>query len=293
MSGGILLMQVLSGLSLGAILFIVASGMTLVFGTMRVINMTHGSFYMLGAYLLAITFNKFDQHLFGFIGAFLLSAAAVLLVGVVVEFVVLRRLYSGEHLLQLLATWALMLIFEQLTLDVWGSATVSPPTPASLSGAVTLGSTTIPAFYLFLILLAALIYFALWVFTNRMGIGRSLMAAVEDHELLATIGVNVRQLYTVAFAIGAFLAALGGALIAPEVSVGPGIDLSILVESFVVAVVGGLGNVNGAVIGAIIIGLAQSFGATYIPNMAEAAIYFVMVIVLIIRPRGLLGREEF
>ncbi len=293
MSGGTVLVQVLSGLSLGAILFIVASGMTLVFGTMRIINMTHGSFYMFGAYLLAITFHKFDQQLFGFVGAFLLSAATILVLGAIIEFVVLRRLYSGEHLLQLLATWALMLMFEQLALDVWGSATVTPPSPASLSGTMSLGPATIPVFYVFLILFAGLIFLALWFFINRMGIGRLLKAAVEDHELLSTIGVNVRRLYTVAFAVGAFLAALGGALIAPEISVGPGIDLSILVESFVVAVVGGLGNINGAVIGAIIIGLAQSFGATYIPNMAEAAIYFVMVIVLIIRPRGLLGREEF
>ncbi|NMP23839.1 branched-chain amino acid ABC transporter permease [Sulfobacillus harzensis] len=293
MSGGTLLVQVLSGLSLAAILFIVSSGMTLVFGTMRVINMTHGSFYMFGAYLLAITFDKFDQHLVGFVGAFLLSALVVLVLGIIIEFVVLRRLYKGEHLLQLLATWALMLIFEQLALDVWGSATVTPPSPASLSGTMTLGAASIPVFYVFLILFAALIFVALWIFNNRMGIGRLLRAAVEDHELLSTIGVNVRRLYTVAFAVGAFLAALGGALIAPEISVGPGIDLSILVESFVVAVVGGLGNINGAVIGAIIIGLAQSFGATYIPNMAEASIYFVMVVVLIVRPRGLFGREEF
>lgn len=293
MSAGTLLVEVFSGLSLAAILFIVSSGMTLVFGTMRVINMTHGSFYMFGAYLLAITFHRFDPHAFGFVGAFLVSSLLVAALGVVVEFLVLRRLYQGEHLLQLLATWALMLIFGQLALDVWGSATVTPPSPASLSGTMSVGAASIPVFYVFLIAFAAFIFVALWFFNNRTGIGRLLRAAVEDHELLATIGVNVRRLYTVAFAVGAFLAALGGALIAPEISVGPGIDLSILVESFVVAVVGGLGNVNGAVLGAILIGLAQSFGATYFPNMSEAAIYFVMVVVLIVRPRGLLGREEF
>ncbi|MCF8567296.1 branched-chain amino acid ABC transporter permease [Alicyclobacillus tolerans] len=293
MSGGTLLVQVLSGLSIAAVLFIVASGMTLVFGTMRVINMTHGSFYMFGAYLLTITFQKFDHHLLGFVAAFLLSAVVVLVLGIVIEFLVLRRLYKGEHLLQLLATWALMLVFEQVALDVWGSSTNTPPSPASISGTMTLGSASIPVYYVFLIVFALIIFFALWLFNNRTGIGRLLRAAVEDHELLSTIGVNVRRLYTVAFAVGAFLAALGGALIAPEMSVGPGIDLSILVQSFVVAVVGGLGSINGALLGAVIIGLAESFGATYFPNVAEASIYFVMVIVLIIRPRGLFGKEEF
>lgn len=293
MSGGTLLVQVLSGLSIAAILFIVASGMTLVFGTMRVINMTHGSFYMFGAYLLTITFHNFDHHLLGFVAAFLLSAVVVLVLGIVIEFLVLRRLYKGEHLLQLLATWALMLVFEQVALDVWGAATVTPPSPSSLAGTMSLGGTSIPVYYVFLIVFAVVIYFALWFFNNRTGLGRLLRAAVEDHELLSTIGVNVRRLYTAAFAVGAFLAALGGALIAPEMSVGPGIDLSILVQSFVVAVVGGLGSIKGAMLGAIIIGLAESFGATYFSNIAEASIYVVMVIVLIIRPRGLFGQEEF
>lgn len=293
MSAETLVVEVLSGLSLAAVLFIVSSGMTLIFGTMRVINMTHGSFYMFGAYLFAMTFQKLDSHLGSFLGVLVISSVLVLVLGVIIEYVVLRRLYSGEHLRQLLATWALMLIFEQLTLDVWGSATVTPLSPPSLSAPVTVGAITVPAYDLFMIGVSVLIFIGLWIFNNRLGIGRLLRAAVEDHELLSSLGVNVRGLYTVAFAVGAFLAALGGAVIAPQISVGPGIDLSILVESFVVAVVGGLGSINGAVLGAIIIGLAESFGATYIPNLSEASIYFVMVVVLIVRPRGLFGREEF
>lgn len=293
MSESTLVVQIVSGLSLAAVLFIVSSGMTLIFGTMRVINMTHGSFYMFGAYLLAITFTHFDHRLLSFALALVLSALAVAILGIVIEVVILRRLYAGEHLLQLLATWALMLIFEEVALDVWGSATVTPPSPVEISSTFTIAGANVPTFDIFLVIVAGLIFLGLWLFTNRMGIGRLLRAAVEDHELLATLGVNVRRLYTVAFAIGAALAALGGAAIAPQISVGPGIDLSILVESFVVAVVGGLGSINGAVLGAIIIGLAQAFGSTYLPNMSEAAIYIVMVVVLIIRPRGLLGREEF
>ncbi len=293
MSGETLIIEIASALSIAAVLFIVSSGMTLVFGTMRVINMAHGSFYMFGAYLLAITFKNFDHRLVSFALALILSAAAVALVGIIIEFVILRRLYEGEHLLQLLATWALMLIFEEVAIDVWGSATVTPPSPVEISGSLTLGGASVPTFDIFLVIVAAIIFVALWLFTNRMGIGRLLRAAVEDHELLSTLGVNVRQLYTVAFAVGASLAALGGAAIAPQISVGPGIDLSILVESFVVAVVGGLGSINGAVIGAIIIGFAETFGSRYFPNMSEAAIYIVMVVVLIVRPRGILGREEF
>lgn len=293
MSGGTLVIQLLSGLSLAAVLFIVSSGMTLIFGTMHVINMTHGSFYMFGAYLVAVTFERFYHSMLSFALVLILSALVVFVIGSLVEYVVLRRLYSGEHLLQLLATWAIMLIFEEVAVDVWGSATVTPPIPPGISGALVIGGATVPVFDVFLIAVAVLIFIGLWIFTNKMGTGRLLRAAVEDSELLFTLGVNVRRLYTIAFAVGAFLAAFGGAVIAPQISVGPGIDLSILVESFVVAVVGGLGNINGAVLGAIIIGLAQSFGATYLPNMSEAAIYIVMVAVLIVRPRGLLGREEF
>ena len=254
--------------------------------------MTHGSFYMFGAYLIAVTFDKLDHSMATFALAILVSAAVVFAIGVIIELVILRRLYDGEHLLQLLATWALMLIFEELALDVWGSATVTAPHPPLVSGSFSLGNATIPMYDVFLIIVAVIIFVALGIFTNRMHIGRLLRAAVEDHELLETLGINVRQLYTVAFGVGAFLAAVGGAVIAPQISVGPGIDLSILVESFVVAVVGGLGNIKGAAIGAIIIGIAETFGSTYFPSVSEATIYIVMVVVLIVRPQGLLSREE-
>lgn len=289
-----IVLQIFSGLALGAVLFIVASGMTLVFGTMRIINMAHGSFYMFGAYLLAVTFHRLDHNLASFGLAILLSAGIVAILGIFLEFFILRRLYSREHLLQLLATWALLLIFGDVALKIWGPSTVSGSAPSMLKSAVAMSpNLSLPTYDVFLLLAALIIGLGLWFLLQRTATGRLLRAAVEDRELLESLGINVRMLYTKAFALGSFLAAVGGAFIAPQIAVGPGIDLSILVESFVVAVVGGLGSITGALAGAIIIGLAESFGTVFFPNYSETAIYFVMIVILIIRPRGLFGREEF
>lgn len=282
----------MSGLSTAAVLFIVTVGLSLIFGTMRVINLAHGTFYMIGAYLVTVTFGAIAGHAFGFSLALLLSAVVVALLGIAVEMLILRRLYGSEHLLQLLATWAIMIILEQLAIVIWGPQTYSGTVPVELDSAVQIGGQFFPEYYLFLIAVAVVIAVVLGLVLSRTRLGRLIRAAVQDIELIRVLGVNVNRLYTQVFAIGVFLAALGGALMGPATSVGPGMDVSIIVEAFIVSVIGGLGSIRGAAIGAILVGLFQSIGNLYIPEVAGLAPYVVMIVVLVIRPRGLLGKVE-
>ncbi len=286
------MIPVMAGLTTAAILFIVTVGLSLIFGTMRVINLAHGTFYMLGAYLATITFGALASHTMGFSLSLLLSAVVVGVLGVAIEILVLRRLYGSEHLLQLLATWALMMILEEITIMIWGPQSHSGVLPAAISGGVVIGSQQFPRYDLFLIGVAVVIALLLWVVIQRTSLGRLIRAAVQDVELIRILGVNVNRLYTQIFAIGAFLAALGGALMAPATSASPGMDVSIIVEAFIVSVIGGLGNIWGAAIGALMIGLFQSIGNLFVPELAGLAPYIVMILVLVIRPQGLLGKVE-
>ncbi len=286
------MIPVLAGLTTAAILFIVTVGLSLVFGTMRVINLAHGTFYMIGAYLVTFTFGTITSRSLGFTLGLFLSSAAVAILGIVIEMLILRRLYGAEHLLQLLATWALLMILEQLVIMIWGPQNRTGVIPASLSGSIVVTGQQFPVYDLFLILCAVVIAVLLWIVIQRTRLGRLIRAAVQDIELIRVLGVNVNRLYTQIFAIGAFLAALGGALMGPATSAGPGMDVNILVEAFIVSVIGGLGNIWGAAIGALIIGLFQSLGNLVVPELAGLAPYIVMILVLVIRPQGLLGKME-
>ena len=286
------MIPIFTGLTTAAILFIVTVGLSLVFGTMRVINLAHGTFYLIGAYLVTVTFGAISAHTLGFGIGVILSALIVAILGVGIELLVLRRLYKSEHLLQLLATWALMMIIDQVAIMVWGPQNYSGNIPSTLSGGVTIGGQQFPVYDLFLIVVAVVIGLGLWLLIERTKLGRLIRGAVQDIELIKILGVNVSRLYTQIFAIGAFLAALGGALMGPSTSAGPGMDVNIIVEAFIVSVIGGLGNIWGAAIGAIIIGLFQSIGNLYFPELASLAPYVVMILVLVIRPQGLFGKVE-
>lgn len=286
------MISVMAGLATAAILFIVTVGLSLIFGTMRVINLAHGTFYMLGAYLVTVSFGAVASHALGFTLMLLVSAAIVAVVGILVETLVLRRLYGSDHLLQLLATWAVLMILDQVAIMVWGPQSYTSTLPQAFNGSIQLNGQQFPQYDLILIGVAVVIALLLWGLLQRTRFGRLIRAAVQDVELIRILGVNVSRLYTQVFAVGIFLAALGGALMGPATSVGPGIDLNIVIEAFIVSVIGGLGNIWGAAVGAIIIGLFQSIGNLYVPELASLAPYIVMILILVVRPNGLFGKVE-
>jgi len=288
---GTILLLIMAGLTRAAILFIVAAGLTLVFGVLRVINMAHGSLYMVGAFIAASVMQQVGGA-GSFWVALVVAPVAVGLIGAIVEFGVLRRIYQAEHVVQLLATYALILIFDDLVKMTWGAEYKSVSAPAALLGSISFGDRPFPIYNLFVIVWALILAAALWLMIHRTGLGRLIRAAVEDAEMLEALGVNIPRIFLAVFVIGAFLAGLGGVLVAPLGSIGLGMDVTILIEAFVVAVIGGLGSFPGALLGAGIIGMMFSFGITVAPRMAMAFVFLAMVIVLIIRPWGLFGEPE-
>lgn len=282
--------DLVSTLSTAGYLFIVASGLTLVFGAMRVINLAHGSFYMYGAFIVSTVVGASSGARFWL--AIPAAAVAVGALGALVEVTVMRRLYQSEHLTQLLATFALLLIFADIGLKIWGTnaRTVANPTP--FQGRITLAGATFPSYDIAIIGAAVLVGLGLWAVLSRSVYGWKIRAVVSDPESLATTGTNTSLLLTSVFVLGAALAAVAGAVIAPQTSVAPGIDQAIIVTAFIVAVIGGLGSVAGAVIGSLLIGAADTLGARYAPNWASTVIYGVLIVVLALRPWGLLGTAE-
>lgn len=291
MSADAFVLQLLTGLSRSAILFIVAAGLSLVFGALRIVNVAHGSFFMIGAFVAATVMAAVDG-LAGFLLAILAAGLVVAGLAALVEVGALRRLYGGEHLLQLLATFAVALILADLTQFVWGEQPRRVPQPALIGGAVDLGDIVFPRYSLFLIAMATAIGLGLWALVTRTGLGRDIRAAVSDPEMLGLVGVNVARLFTVVFALGGALAALGGVLSAPQSTARLGMDTDIIVESFAVVIIGGLGSLPGTAIGALLVGLTFTFGIFFVPSLALAIVFLVMVSVLVWRPRGLFGVGE-
>lgn len=285
------LITLLSAMTEASSLFVAAAGLTLVFGAMRIINIAHGSLYMYGAFLVTtVTGGVIGGERFWL--ALLIAPLAVAVLASITELTVLRRVYRSEHLVQLVATYALFLIFGDVALRLWGSQARSVAAPSLLSGSIAIGSGQFPVYDMFAICVAVVIGLALWVLLQHTALGWRIRGAVEDREMLASSGTNVALLATTVFAIGAFLAGLAGAISAPLQSTAPGLDASIIVAAFIVAVIGGLGSVAGAAIGAIVIGLFNTAGVLWAPNWEPAFIYLAMIIVLAVRPWGLLGTAE-
>jgi branched-chain amino acid transport system permease protein len=291
MSADTFVVLVISGLSGAAILFLVGAGLTLVFGALRVINMAHGSLYMIGAFLsVAIAGHIAGQA--GFWIALLAASAGVGAVGGVIEITILRRLYRRDHLMQLLATFSLVLIISGLVKVGFGTDFRREEAPGWLSGSIAVGSSTVSGYQLFLIVVAMAVAAALWLTIYRTELGRLIRAALADPELLSLSGINVPRLFTTVFVIGALLAGIGGAAIAPYHAVSLGIDVDIVVQAFAVTIIGGLGSLGGALLGAVVVGLVQSFGIYYAPKWQLAFIFLVMAAVLAVRPTGLFGEPE-
>jgi branched-chain amino acid transport system permease protein len=290
-SGDAFVLQLLTGLSRSAILFLVAAGLSLVFGALRVVNIAHGSFYMVGAFVGA-TVVAAVEGLAGFALALVAAAAVVAVLAALVEMGALRRLYQREHLLQLLATFACALVFADATQLLWGESPRRVPQPQLIGGAMNLGGIVFPRYSLFLIAMAVLVGVGLWLLLTRTGLGRDIRAAVSDPEMLALVGVDVPRLFTVVFVLGGVLAAIGGVLAAPQSTARLGMDTDIIVESFAVVIIGGLGSLVGTALGALLVGLTFTFGIFFLPSAALGIVFLVMVVVLVWRPRGLFGVAE-
>jgi branched-subunit amino acid ABC-type transport system permease component len=285
------LITFLSALTDAGSLFIAAAGLTLVFGALRIINIAHGSFYAFGAFGVTTLAGSVSGG-WRFWPALLVVPLAVAALGAAVEVTVLRRVYSRDHLAQLVVTYALFLIFADVALRLWGSQARSIPPPSGLGGSVTVSGGQFPVYDLFVIGAAVAVGLAVWVLLQRTPLGWRIRAAVEDRELLASAGTNVPLLFTTVFTLGALLAALAGVLAAPLESVSPGLDASIIIGAFIVSVIGGLGSVAGAAIGAVIIALFNTAGVLWAPSWEPAFIYLAMIVVLALRPWGLLGTAE-
>ena len=291
-NGSLIMIQVMSGLSVGMFLFLVSVGMSLIFGVTRVVNLAHGSFYMVGAYMMVSLVEFLPERWWGFWLALLLAPIGVALVGGVVEVALLRRIYHRDPLMQLILTFGLILVVSTLVLLVWGPDNKSVERPEGLAGSVTLFGQFFPSYYLLVLVLAPLVAVGMWMVFYRTRWGMLIRAATVDREMLGALGVNVAALYTQVFVFGSWLAGLGGALAAPTVAVALGMDSDVLVNAFVVVVVGGLGSFAGSFISAVLVGVLQSFGILIFPAISIVLLFAVMAVVLIVRPWGLLGRPE-
>ena len=291
-NGSLIMIQVMSGLSVGMFLFLVSVGMSLIFGVTRVVNLAHGSFYMVGAYMMVSLVEFLPERWWGFWLALILAPIGVALLGGVVEVALLRRIYHRDPLMQLILTFGLILVVSTLVLLVWGPDNKSVERPEALAGSVTLFGQFFPSYYLLVLVLAPLVAVGMWMVFYRTRWGMLIRAATVDREMLGALGVNVAALYTQVFVFGSWLAGLGGALAAPTVAVALGMDSDVLVNAFVVVVVGGLGSFAGSFISAVLVGVLQSFGILIFPAISIVLLFAVMAVVLIVRPWGLLGRPE-
>jgi branched-subunit amino acid ABC-type transport system permease component len=288
----LMFIQTMNGLSLGMNLFIIAAGLTLILGVLRVLNFAHGAFFMLGGYVSFSLGSALDFTGAGFWFAVLGSAATLGLGAFFIERLMLRHLYGRDHLYQLLFTFALVLIAGDLVKVVWGTSMLSVSFPPGFDGAMNLGIAYYPSYRLLQCLIGVIVGLALWFFVNRTRPGRLVRAARQDREMLEALGIDVGRIYMLVFVAGSALAGLGGALAAPAIALNPGLDAEIIVECFIVVIIGGLGSLGGAFLGAMILGLLNAFGVMLVPDFEIILVYLVMIVVLLIRPWGLLGKPE-
>ena len=297
--------QILNGLQFGIMLFLMSAGLTLIFGVMGLINLAHGSLYMIGAFIAAAVASATGSFILALVAA--LSAAA--LAGAIVEMTIIRKLYNRDHLDQVLATFALILIFSEGTRWVFGSFPLYLDVPAYLQGAVTLpGGIQYPLYRITLILFGLILGAGLGLLITKTRIGVQIRAGENDREMVSALGVNISKLYTFVFALGAALAGLAGALVGAIQSVEVGMGEPVLILAFVVIVIGGIGSVKGALIGSILVGLTDTLGGIFLPKLfglfmdlatatnvgssiASMSIYILMSIVLVWRPTGLFGQK--
>jgi branched-chain amino acid transport system permease protein len=305
MDPALILVQALNGVQLGIMLFLIAAGLTLVFGVMDLINLAHGSLYMIGAYLTATFASWLDSFLLGL----LLAVPATALLGAALEMTALRTLYGRTHLDQVLATFGLILFFNELVKIVWGPSAVFLSPPAFLAGQVAiLPGVSYPAIRLAIILVGLAVALFLWWLIARTRLGMLIRAGASNRTMVGALGVDIRSIFTAVFALGAGLAALAGGMAGSILAVQVGMGEEILILAFVVIVIGGLGSIKGALIGALLVGIADTLGRILLPDLfglflspsvadgvggaiGSMVIYLLMAAVLFYRPRGLFGAQ--
>ncbi|MCR6632442.1 MAG: branched-chain amino acid ABC transporter permease [Magnetospirillum sp.] len=275
-------------------LFLVAAGLTVIYGVMRILNMAHGSFYAIGAYSAASLVGWWFNGAGGnpYVSYLLLVGAALVagvVVGLVVEFGLLRRMYGRDEILMVIVTYALLLILEDGVKLAWGVDPYFTYQPYSLLGRTSFGGLTFANYDLGLVAVSLAIGGALWLVLNRTRTGKLLRAVIHDREVSMAMGVNVKAMFAVTFAVGATLGALAGALTAPAISVSPGIGVEVIVLAFAVVVVGGMGSIGGAAAGAVLVGMTRAAAVHLAPELELFVIYGVMSLVLAVRPQGLFG----
>lgn len=288
------IMQAISGISWGFSLYIVASGLVIIFSILKIVNIAHGAFYMLGAYLcywVVQTVFPGIPTVLSYPIALVASAVIAAIFGGLIEISVVRPIYKSDPLYQMILTFGLAYVVADLCRLFWGMNFYTVPMPSILSGSANIiGKSNFPIFNLFLIGFGLLIFIILYLIMHKTKVGMILRATTTDREMMNALGWNVGLVSTFAFMLGIFLASLGGAVVAPMNSVGPGIDASILINCFIVVVVGGFGSIGGALVGAILLGLVNSFGIIFMPRMVVAIPFIFMALILIFRPWGLFGK---
>ena len=277
--------QAFNGISYGALLFLLAGGLSLIFGMMRIVNMTHGSYYLLGGYVGLTVIGRTKS----FPLAILLGALAIAVIGIGEWNAFLKRL-SGQDLGQVLTTMGFALIFQDLALITWGGDPYTIPVPAMLSGAYTIGQLYFPVYRFFIVAVAGAVAVILWLVLERTRVGAMMRATVDDPEMARGVGINVYRISMIVFALGAFLAAVAGVVAGGFVGVYPGADFEILPYAFVVVIVGGMGSLKGALIGSLLVGLLDNFGKALFPELSYFTLFAPMAAILAVWPTGLYGR---
>ena len=284
--------QLLAGVSNGMLLFLISAGLSLIFGVLRIINFAHGALFMLGAFIAVSLTALAPGASASFAAALLGAAAGLALLGIALETGLLRRIYRAPHEYQLLLTFALVFILGDVAKLIWGREDNSVAVPALLAGSAHALGLTFPTYRLFLIVVGVAVALGLWLLLHRTRWGIFVRAATMDRDMLSALGVNTRRLFTAVFALGAALAGLGGALAAPIVAVGPGLHVQVIIDAFVVVVIGGMGSVLGALVASLLVGLVNAFGILAVPGAAVVLTFALMAVVLIVRPHGLFGTPE-
>jgi branched-chain amino acid transport system permease protein len=284
------LLLAVNSITFGGLLFLLSAGFSLIFGLMRIPNLTHGSLFMLGAYFGATLVIGYRGSAMNFWTAAIVSALLVAAFGGVVERLFLRRL-PGDQLAQVLVTLGISFMVADLCLMGWGGDPISVPTPPELEGFARLGPLVFPTYRLMIILIAVAFAIALWLMLDRTRLGAMIRAGVDDPEMARVVGIRVSRLFTIVFALGAGLAGFAGMIGAPILSVYPGLDQDMLPLALVVVILGGTGSLLGSFVGSMIIGFIYNFGQALLPELAYFVLFLPMLLVLVLRPQGLFGRH--
>lgn len=288
----VLARQTLAGVSNGMLLFLISAGVALIFGVQRILNFAHGVLFMVGAFVAVTLSQMLGESFSMFLLVLTGSVVALTLLGAAIEWGLLRKIYNAPHEFQLLMTFALVFILGDLVKLLWGNEDRSMSSPALLSGSSKALGVVFPTYRLFLIAVGVVVAIGLWLLLHKTRWGKFIRAATDDRAMLGALGVNTRWLYTSVFALGTALSGLGGALAAPVVSVGPGLHVQVIIDAFVVVVIGGMGSVVGALVASLLVGLINAYGILAFPGWSMVLTFLCMAVVLIVRPWGLFGSPE-